>query len=29
MPMKDATWECRVSKAVILIRVLVGWVFFS
>jgi len=21
----DATWECRVSKAVILVRILVGW----
>jgi putative oxidoreductase len=28
MPMKaEAAWECRVSKAVFLIRVLVGWVF--
>src|SRR5450755_1521540 len=25
----DATWENRVSKAVVLIRVLVGWVFLS
>ena len=25
----DATWENRVSKAVLLIRVLIGWVFLS
>jgi putative oxidoreductase len=30
MPVKaDATWENRVSNAVVLIRVLVGWVFLS
>ena len=30
MPMKaDATWEHRVSKAVVLLRVLVSWVFLS
>ena len=30
MPVKaDSTWENRASKAVLLIRVLVGWVFLS
>ncbi len=30
MPVKaDATWENRASKAVVLIRILVGWVFLS
>lgn len=25
----DATWTNRVSKAILLIRILVGWVFLS
>ena len=30
MPVEaDSTWESRASKAVVLIRVLVGWVFLS
>ena len=30
MPIKaDSLWESRASKAVVLIRVLVGWVFLS
>jgi putative oxidoreductase len=30
MPVKvDSTWESRTSKAVLLIRILVGWVFLS
>jgi uncharacterized membrane protein YphA (DoxX/SURF4 family) len=30
MPVEaDLTWESRASKAVVLIRVLVGWVFLS
>ncbi|MGA9709741.1 MAG: DoxX family protein, partial [Candidatus Sulfotelmatobacter sp.] len=30
MPIKaDSLWESRASKAVMLIRVLVGWVFLS
>ena len=30
MPVQaEATWENRVSKAVVLIRILVGWVFLS
>src|SRR6202167_3120315 len=30
MPIKaDSPWESRASKAVVLIRVLVGWVFLS
>jgi putative oxidoreductase len=29
LPNTDASWAARISKAVLLIRILVGWVFLS